>query len=200
MAKERCTEKVTTRRDAFIQQIQACDPERLIFIDESGSHIAMTRTQAWAPRGERVHGIVPRNRGKVTTMLGALSLDGIEALMTVEGGTTASVFLQFVNEHLAPKLRPGDIVVMDNLGAHYATGVRERIEACGATLLYQPPYSPDLNPIEPAWSKIKSILRKFGARTVSMLKKAITFAAKQVTPADAAGWFKHCRVDQAQHR
>lgn len=186
------------RRKAFAEQIQACDPERLIFIDESGSHIAMTRTQAWAPRGERAHGIVPRNRGKVTTMLGALSIDGIEAMMTVQGGTTAAVFLQFIDEHLGPRLLPGDVVVMDNLGAHYATGVRERIEARGATLLYQPPYSPDLNPIEPAWSKIKSILRKFGVRTISMLKQAITFAADQITPRDAVGWFKHCHVAKAQ--
>lgn len=181
-------------RDAFVAQIQACDPERLIFIDESGSNIAMTRTRAWAPRGERAVGVVPRNRGRVTTMLGALSIDGIEALMTVEGGTTAAVFLRFLDEHLAPRLQPGDIVVMDNLGAHHATGVRERIEARGASVLFQPPYSPDLNPIEHAWSKIKAQLRAFGARTVALLKSAIALAADRVTPQDALGWFQHSRV------
>lgn len=88
-------------RVAFVEQMQACDPERLIFIDESGSHVAMTRTHGWGPIGQRVHGVVPRNRGRVTTMLGALSIDGVEAMMTVEGGTTAAVFLKFIDEHLA---------------------------------------------------------------------------------------------------
>lgn len=186
------------RRETFVRRIQSCDPERLIFLDESGSNIAMTRTQAWAPRGQRAHGVIPRNRGTVTTMLGALSIDGIEAMMTVEGGTTAAVFIKFLDEHLVPRLRPGDVVVMDNLGAHYATGVRERIEACGAEVLYQPPYSPDLNPIEPAWSKIKTTLRSFGARTVTLLRKAVLLAASLVMPEDAVGWFKHCGVFAAQ--
>lgn len=181
-------------REAYVEQLQACDPERLIFLDESGSHVAMTRTRAWAPRGARAPGTVPRNRGRVTTMLGALSIDGIEAMMTVEGGTTAPVFLRFLDEHLVPRLRPGDIVVMDNLGAHHAKGVRERIEACGASILYQPPYSPDLNPIEHAWSKIKALLRGFGVRTVTLLVAAIAHVASYITPSDAAGWFKHCRV------
>lgn len=185
-------------REAFVEQIQACDPDRLIFIDESGSHIAMTRTHAWAPRGERAHGVVPRNRGRVTTMLGALSIDGIEAMMTVEGGTTAAVFLRFLDEHLVPRLRPGDVVIMDNLGAHHARGVRERIEACGASIRYQPPYSPDLNPIEHAWSKIKTLLRTFGARTVALLMTAIAHAASFITPSDAAAWFNHCRAIPAQ--
>ncbi|MCY0987993.1 IS630 family transposase [Nannocystis sp. ILAH1] len=165
---------------------ESCDPERLIFLDESGSHISMTRTRAWAPCGKRAQGVVPRNRGRVTTMLGALSIDGIEAMMTVEGGTTAKVFLEFLDQHLAPKLRPGDIVVMDNLGAHHASGVRERIEARGAQVVYQPPYSPDLNPIELAWSKIKAALRGLGARTVPLLKAAICAVSGFVTPADAA--------------
>lgn len=185
-------------RVAFIEQIQACDPERLIFIDESGSHVAMTRTHGWGPLGQRVHGIVPRNRGRVTTMLGALSIDGIEAMMTVQGGTTADVFRAFVDQHLAPRLMPGDVVIMDNLGAHHATGIRERIEARGATVIFQPPYSPDLNPIEHAWSKIKANLRALGTRTVAMLMSAIGLVASYVTPADAAGWFKHCNVIKAQ--
>lgn len=150
-------------RDAFVEQMQSCDPERLIFLDESSSHISMTRTWAWAPCGKRAQNVVPRNRGRVTTMLGALSIDGIEAMMTVEGGTTAKFFLEFLDLHLAPKLRPGDIVVMDNLGAHHASGVRERIEARGEKVVYQPPYSPGLNPIELAWSKIKAALRGLGA-------------------------------------
>ncbi|WP_245913950.1 IS630 family transposase [Nannocystis exedens] len=196
--REQCTAAVVAMRDAFVAQMQSCDPERLIFLDESGSHISMTRARAWAPRGKRAHGVVPRNRGRVTTMLGALSIDGIEAMMTVEGGTTAKVFLEFIDKHLAPKLRPGDIVVMDNLGAHHATGVRERIEARDATVVYQPPYSPDLNPIELAWSKIKTALRGLGARTGPLLKAAISAVAALVTPTDAAGWFKHCGVSTPQ--
>lgn len=194
MATEQCTADVVAKREAFLAEIHACDPERLIFIDESGSHISKTRTRAWAPKGVRAFGRVPRNRGRVTTMLAALSIDGIEALMTVEGGTSAPVFLKFLDEHLVPKLRPGDVVVMDNLGAHHAHGVRERIEAAGARVLYQPPYSPDLNPIEHAWSKIKTALRAVGARTVDLLIAAIAFVITLITPKDAAGWFKHCGV------
>lgn len=152
----------------------------------------MTREHAWAPIGERVTGHVPRNRGKVLTMLGALTLEGLEAMMTIEGGTSGAVFLRFVREHLVPILRPGDLVVMDNLGAHHATGVRTAIQAAGADVLYMPPYSPDLNPIELCWSKVKAALRKIGARTVKALTAAVALASHAVTPRDAEGWFIHC--------
>jgi transposase len=125
-------------------------------------------------------------------MLGALSLDGVEAMMTNVGATNAAVFRRFVDEHLIPILRKGDVVVMDNLGAHHATGIREAIESTGARVIYQPPYSPDLNPIEPCWSKVKSILRKIGARTVTTLTSAIHKAAARVSLDDADGWFTHC--------
>lgn len=163
-----------------------------MFLDEAGSHISMTREHAWAPVGERVTGHVPRNRGVVLTMLGAITLDGVEALMTVEGGTSGAVFLEFVRDHLVPILRPRDVVVMDNLGAHHATGVKEAIRAAGAEVLYMPPYSPDLNPIELCWSKMKSALRRIGARTVNSLRAAVQLAAKAVTQSDAEGWFMHC--------
>lgn len=127
MATEQCTADVVAKREAFLAEIHACDPERLIFIDESGSHISMTRTRAWAPKGVRAFGRVPRNRGRVTTMIAALSIDGIEALMTVEGGTSAPVFLKFLDEHLVPKLRPGDVVVMDNL--NHSQGRRRLVQA-----------------------------------------------------------------------
>jgi transposase len=163
-----------------------------VFIDESGSNISMTREHAWAPVGERVVGHVPRNRGRVLTMIAALTLDGVEALMTVEGGTSGPVFLRFVNDHLVPVLRPGDLVVMDNLGAHHATGVKEAIRAAGADVLYMPPYSPDLNPIELCWSKVKARLRAAGARTVRRLRAAVRDAVSTVTQSDAEGWFIHC--------
>ena len=125
-------------------------------------------------------------------MIGAISLDGIETMMTNIGGTNAAVFRRFVDDHLVPVLREGDVVVMDNLGAHHATGIRAAIEVSGARVIYQPPYSPDLNPIEPCWSKVKSILRQIGARTVKTLTAAVHRAAKLVTADDADGWFDHC--------
>jgi len=152
----------------------------------------MARTHGRARCGQRLQQRVPRNRGTVLTMIGALSLDGVEAMMTNIGATNAAVFRRFVDDHLIPILRDGDVVVMDNLGAHHATGIREAIESTGARVIYQPPYSPDLNPIEPCWSKVKSILRKIGARTVTKLTAAIHKAAARVSLDDADGWFTHC--------
>ena len=152
----------------------------------------MTREYARGPYGRRVFGRVPRNRGKVLTMIGALDLGGVRALMTVEGGTSGEVFLRFVREHLVPSLQPGDVVVMDNLGAHHATGVRAEIEAAGASVLYMPPYSPDLNPIELCWSKVKQLLKGFHARTVRQLVASIGIIRGLVTPQDATGWYRHC--------
>lgn len=163
-----------------------------MFLDESGSHIAMTRDYAWGPRGSRAEGRVPRNRGTVLTMLGALSLRGVCAIMTNLGGTSRDVFLRFVRDHLVPVLRPGNVVVMDNLGAHHARGVRELLEAAGARPMFMPPYSPDLNAIELCWSKLKGILKAIGARTVPKLRDAIRLAATRITPDDARSWFAHC--------
>ena len=112
--------------------------------------------------------------------------------MTVEGGTTRDVFFEFLNGHLLPKLHAGDVVVMDNLGAHHATGVRALIESVGASVIYMPPYSPDLNPIELAWSKLKNELNRLGARTISALRGAVCTAANTIRGADADGWFRHC--------
>ena len=151
----------------------------------------MTREHAWSLRGQRVFGRVPRNRGTVLTVIGALTYDGVEAIMTVEGGTTAKVFRRFVDDHLVPVLLPDDIVVMDNLAAHHATGIRAAIEATGAQVLYMPAYSPDLNAIEYCWSKLKSILRRLGARTVTTLRRAVRTAGKLVTSSDAEGWIQH---------
>jgi transposase len=152
----------------------------------------MTPAYGRAPIGQRVTQRLPRNRGVVTTMLGALSLNGLQALMTKQGGTNRATFLEFLDEHLVPTLKTGDVVVMDNLGAHHADGVRQRIEAVGARVLYMPPYSPDLNPIELCWSKLKGILKQLGARTVNALYGMIEAAGDMITPADAGGWFAHC--------
>jgi transposase len=169
------------------------NPERLVFVDEAGSHIAMTREFARAPRGTRVPvDAVPRNRGTVTTILGALTTSGLEATMTVEGGTSGDVYVAFLEQVLVPKLRVGDLVVMDNAAAHKDARVREILERCGAKAIYLPPYSPDMNPIELAWSKLKVGLRSAKARTVDALNVAIAMGMTAITPDDARGWFHHC--------
>jgi transposase len=165
---------------------------RFKFIDESGINLAMTRLYGRAPRGERVVGSAPQNYGQNVTLLGAPSCTGIEAVMTIEGATDADVFRAYVHEVLCPTLREGDTVVADNLSAHKAAGVQEAIAATGARLLYLPPYSPDLNPIEPCWSEIKTFLRAAKARTREALDAAVTRALATVTESDARAWFAHC--------
>jgi transposase len=166
--------------------------QRFKFIDESGVNLAMTRLYGRAPKGERVLGAVPQNYGVNVTMLGALGMQGIQAMMTVEGATDADVFLAYVEHVLAPTLRPGDLVVMDNLRAHKVAGVQQALAERGARLIYLPPYSPDLLPIEQCWSKLKAYLRKVQARTREALEIAITQALATITAADAHGWFRHC--------
>jgi transposase len=165
---------------------------RFKFIDESGINLAMTRLYGRAPRGERVVGSAPQNYGPNVTLLGALSCTGLDAVMTIEGATDADVFRAYVHEVLGPTLREGDIVVADNLSAHKAAGVQEAIAATGARLLYLPPYSPALNPIEQCWSKVKTFLRAAKARTREALDAAVTRALATVTESDARAWFAHC--------
>jgi transposase len=152
----------------------------------------MTRLWGRAPRGERIAEAAPQGHWKVLTTLGAMSLRGIDAAMTIESPTDGEVFTAYLDQVLCPKLRPGDVVIMDNLSAHKVAGIRERIEACQARLLYLPPYSPDLNPIEKAWFKLKQFLRAAKARTADALDQAVTEALKTITPENAAAWFRHC--------
>jgi transposase len=163
-----------------------------VFLDESGVTTEMTRRYGRAPRGERVREAAPAGHWSTLTLLGAMSAEGVLASMTVESPTDGDVFLAYLDEVLCPCLQPGQIVIADNLSAHKVDGVRERIEAVGATLLYLPPYSPDFNPIEPAWSKIKQHLRKTKARTLDRLEAAVAEALSTVTSHDARGWFRHC--------
>jgi transposase len=168
------------------------DLRRVKFIDESGINLAMTRLYGRAPRGERAVGSTPQNYGQHVTRLGALSRTGLEAVMTIEGATDADVFRTYVQEVLGPTLREGDIVIADNLSAHKAADVQEALAAKRARLLYLPPYSPDLNPIEQCWSKIKTCLRATKARTREALDTAVTRALATVTATDARAWFAHC--------
>jgi transposase len=141
------------------------DVRRLVFVDESGTHISMDRLRSRAPKGDRAYGHVPKNRGKNMTLIASMSLHGMGESMCFEGATDAAAFEVYIEHFLAPSLTEGQVVVLDNLGAHRPKRIRELIEARGAELVFVPSYSPDLNPIEEAFSKIKSILRKLGART-----------------------------------
>ncbi len=152
----------------------------------------MTRLYARAVGGARVHESRPEGDWKILTILGAMSSRGIIAAMTVEAATDREIFLAFLDEVLCPALRPGDVVIMDNLSSHKVDGVRERIERCQAELLYLPPYSPDLNPIEKAWSKLKEILRQAKARTAEALDQAIAKALPEISSANALAWFRLC--------
>lgn len=166
--------------------------ERLKFLDESGSNLALTRLFGRAAPGTRVAEGVPQNYGENITMLGAIGVGGISAPMTVNGAVDGEVFLAYVRQMLVPTLSKGDIVVMDNLGAHRVAGVAEAIAAAGARVEYLPPYSPDFNPIEKCWSKVKTALRRAKARTRADLEAALKDALLQITQADVCAWFAHC--------
>jgi transposase len=155
-------------------------------------NLAMARRYGRAPRGQRVHGAVPQNYGASVSVLGALDWHGMRAAMTVDGATDGAVFVTFLRQVLGPRLRRGELVVLDNLGAHRVAGVAEAIAARGARLRYLPPYSPDFSPMEPGWSKVKTALRAVGARTRRALDRALARALAQVTPQDADGWFRLC--------
>jgi transposase len=169
----------------------AVAPERLIFVDECGTHTSLAPIYGYAPRGERLRLSVPRKRGKNTTLLSSMSLEGMGPSLCVEGATTARVFETYVKKVLAPALQEGQIVVMDNLGAHRPKRVRELIEQQGCQLIYLPSYSPDYNPIEEAFSKIKNLFRKAAARTKEALVEAIGVALSAVSAQDARGFFEH---------
>lgn len=151
----------------------------------------MTRLYARGLGGARIHEATPAGHWRILTILGAMSTRGMVATMTIEEPTDADIFLAYLDRCLGPQLRQGDVVVMDNLSSHKAYGVRERIEAASAQLLYLPPYSPDLNPIEKAWSKLKQLLRATRARTKEALDQALTDLLPQLTPQDAEAWFRH---------
>ena len=162
-------------------------------MDESGFHTSMTRLRARAPRGRRAYGRVPRKRGRNQTLIASITLEGaVGESVSIEGATDSELFEAYVEGFLAPSLRAGQVVVLDGLGAHRTQKVRELIEARGADLLFLPPYSPDLNPIEEAFSKVKNLVRKAGARTREALDEVVGEALGAVTPEDAAGWFAHC--------
>ena len=163
--------------------------DRLVFIDETGASTKMARRCGRSPRGERCVAAVPHGHWKTTTFVGGLRLDGMSAPMVLDGAMDGPAFLAYIEQGLAPTLRPGDIVIMDNLPAHKPDAVRDAIEAVGAELRYLPPYSPDLNPIEMAFSKLKALLKKAAARTVEALWDAIADALSQFRPVECINFF-----------
>ena len=191
-ASEQQRDDVRLERWLFERLRPSLEAARLVFVDESGVNLALARLYAWAKRGERAYGQAPVNRGPNVTLLAGISLDGVIAPMQVEAATDGDVFLAYLDQVLCPCLKPGQIVLMDNLPAHKVSGVRARIEAVGASLLYLPRYSPEYNPVEQLWSKLKALLRAASARTPEALDAAITAAFESLRAEDIRGWFQHC--------
>jgi transposase len=191
VARERDQAAVQARRKAFLEAQQQLDTQRLIFVDESGYRLGSPPRFGWAPCGEDSPGKSVEGNWQTITMLGAVALDGFRGFMTINAGTSADVFLAYVEQVLAPNLRIGDLVVMDNLAAHKNPAVIAAIRAVGAELLYLPPYSPDLNPIEKAWAKLKDIVRRLPTLTREAFDLAIAVAIEAVTASDLRGWIEH---------
>jgi transposase len=168
------------------------DAQRLVFVDEMGANVSLSPLYAWSRRGRRAFGSAPKNWGKNVTLLASITREGLGPCLAVEGSTTREVFEAYMEGVLAPSLSPGRMVVMDNLSAHKGGKVKEIIEGRGCELIYLPPYSPDLNPIEQAFSKVKGLLRKAEARTRASLIEAMGLALSAVSARDARGFFGHC--------
>ncbi len=185
-------ERDESARAAFRHLVTTLDMHHVVVIDESGTHLGMTPRRARAPRGQRAYANARRNYGTRLSLIAALTPAGMGAAMTIEGAVDGAVFEVYVRDFLAPQLRPGQVVIMDNLSVHKSTRVRELIEAQGGTLVFLPAYSPDLTPIELAFSKLKTFLRRVGADTVEALQAAISTGLDRITAHDAVGYFRCC--------
>lgn len=183
------------RRWEWFETQPDLDPSRLVFIDETWASTNMARTHGRAPRGQRLRAAIPHGHWKTTTFVAGLRTSGMVAPMVLDGPINGEFFQAYVDQVLLPELRPGDIVVMDNLGSHKGAGVREAIEAVGASLLYLPPYSPDFNPIEMAFAKLKAMLRKAGERTIDGLWTAIARIIETFKPTECANYFAAAGYD-----
>jgi transposase len=184
-------------REAWFEGQLDLDPERLVFIDETWTSTNMARRHGRAPRGQRLRAGIPHGHWKTTTFVAALRVSGMTAPMVLDGPINGAAFQAYVEQVLVPALRPGDIVVMDNLGSHKGAAVRAAIEAAGAELLFLPPYSPDFNPIEKAFSKLKALLRKAAKRTVEALWAKIGDLIPTFTPQECTNYFKAAGYDAA---
>ena len=194
---ERDEPRVKAKRRRYRAKVRQIEPGRLAFVDETGVNTSMTRSHARAPRGERAIGSAPTSWSS-ETVIAAVGLDGVKAPLVFPGATDTTAFQEYVDQVLVPELKPGDVVVFDNLKPHLAPGVAESIEGAGARVLRLPPYSSDYNPIEELWSKFKAKLRAIGARTKGELYQAVGDALDQVTVQDILGWFNHSGVYATQ--
>ena len=186
------TERDEEKRGAFRERLRGVDPERLLFVDESSTNIALTPRYARAPKGERAHGRAPRNWGKNVTLISSITTEGMGPSMSIQGSSDTESFSLYMRDVLAPRLRAGQIVVMDNLSVHKGKWVRDLIEEKGCQLWLLPPYSPDMNPIEEAFSKVKNLIRRAKARTLEALFEATAGALGAVSEQDARSFFGDC--------
>lgn len=191
VARERDRDDVRAKREAFVAKQRELNPARLVFLDESGFRLGSPPNYGWAPVGEKSHGKATHGAWRTITMLGAIALDGWRSLVTIDAATDGEVFLAYVEQALIPNLRPGDVVVMDNLAAHKRPVVVAAIRAAGADVLFLPPYSPEYNPIEKAWAKLKDILRRGATLTREAFDAAVASAMTQISSEDVAAWALH---------
>ena len=185
-------ERDEQQREEFRREAEAIARRRLVFTDETGFHLAMTRSHGRAPRGQRVRQRVPRKRGTNVTLIGALALRGWVAALSFSGAVDREAFDAFVTELLVPRLRRADVVLLDNLRVHHASSVEDAVREAKARVLWLPPYSPDFSPLEDCWSKVKALVRGKEPRSASDLDAAMTEAMGAVTATDIDGWFRHC--------
>jgi transposase len=183
---------VAAARERWREEQPGLDPAHLVFIDETGTSTNMVRTRGRARRGARLIGRVPHGHWKITTFVAGLRCDGVSAPFVIDRPMNSAIFLAYVTRCLVPTLKPGDIVILDNLKPHKAKGVREAIEAAGATVRYLPPYSPDLNPIELAFAKLKAFLRAARPRTFDQVCALIAAVLRLYTPTECRNFVRHC--------
>lgn len=186
------TEQDAAARAVWRAAVATLDPAQVVFVDETSTHTSLCRRYARAPRGQRAHGAVPRNHGGNVTLLACLTPTGIGPSVTIPGAVDGPAFLAYVTQVLLPSLRPGQVVILDNLSAHKGVAVREAVAAAGCELCFLPPYSPDFNPIELAFSVVKTALRAAAARDPATLHQATARAIDCITPAIAHAFYAHC--------
>jgi len=195
-AAEQDRPEVLKRREDWFEGQLDLDPARLVFIDETGASTNMARLRGRAPRGKRLRAGIPQGHWKTTTFVAGLRLTGMMAPMVLDGPMNRPAFLAYVQQVLVPELEPGDVVILDNLPAHKGAQVREAIEAAGASLLYLPPYSPNFNPIENAFAKLKALLRKAAERTIEGLWKLIGALIETFSPEECTNYFAAARYER----
>jgi transposase len=192
------TERDEQKRSAFRERLRGVEASRLVFVDESSTNVALTPRYGRAPKGERAHGKAPRNWGKNVTLISSITLEGMGPSMSIEGSSDTDSFSLYMREVLAPRLEAGQIVLMDNLSVHTSGWVRELTQERGCQLWLLPSYSPDMNPIEEGFSKVKGLLRKAKSRTLDALFGATAEALEAVSARDARGYFEDCGYAKLQ--